>query len=152
VTPIERLLPYRDLPEQPLNPHDDYQTRLQGVVSYKDKMLLMSVIPDRGIFTLLLQQAIKTTAEYVRTNNLSYGPDATAQLLSFVLGGPFTRAAGDDSQRHDDRTSEGVQHAPACGADQPSNLHQVPQSRSAQEVRKDKIRQAVKRTKRTGVE
>ena len=62
---IQQQYPYRNLPEDEL-------VKAQCLVSAEDKTLLMSIYPDRGINTLLIQYAYKHAADFIRKHSLSY--------------------------------------------------------------------------------
>jgi hypothetical protein len=150
---LQLLLPYKNLKEESqVTLGEDYLVKFQGMVSHNDKQLLVTVLPDRTLFTLLLQQAIKQTADYVRTNNLTYSPESTRQLLTFICGGPFTCPPRPVSLGHDNGAGTSVLDAPQGSTDQPAHVHQSPQSRPAKKDREEKIRLAAKRTKRAGSE
>jgi hypothetical protein len=58
---------------------------MQAMVSDKDKDLLMTVIPDRGLYTLVIQHALKRTADYIRINSLTFAStDDQRDLLAYV--------------------------------------------------------------------
>jgi len=62
--------------------------KLQAYVDPVDKGLLMTVIPDRNLYTLLLTHALKRTADFIRTHDLSFDNDADqSRLLQFIITG-----------------------------------------------------------------
>jgi hypothetical protein len=62
--------------------------KLQAYVCPTDKGLLMTVIPDRNLYTLLLTHALKRTADFIRTNDLSFDNDSDqSRLLHFIVNG-----------------------------------------------------------------
>lgn len=68
--------------------------KLQAYVDPTDKGLLMTVIPDRNLYTLLLTHALKRTADFIRTHDLSFDnePDQS-RLLHFIVTGTDISAA-----------------------------------------------------------
>lgn len=61
--------------------------KISGRVLDSDKSLIMTVLPDRGIYNLLIQHAIKRTADFVRDNGLQYSSEADqCRLLDFITG------------------------------------------------------------------
>ena len=68
--------------------------KLQAYVDPTDKGLLMTVIPDRNLYTLLLTHALKRTADFIRTHDLSFDnePDQS-RLLHFIVTGTDIPAA-----------------------------------------------------------
>ena len=68
--------------------------KLQAYVDPTDKGLLMTVIPDRNLYTLLLTHALKRTADFIRTHDLSFDnePDQS-RLLHFLVTGTDISAA-----------------------------------------------------------
>ena len=62
--------------------------KLQAYVDPVDKGLLMTVIPDRNLYTLLLTHALKRTADFIRTHNLAFENDSDqSRLLHFIVTG-----------------------------------------------------------------
>jgi len=62
--------------------------KLQAYVDPTDKGLLMTVIPDRNLYTLLLTHALKRTADFIRTHDLSFDNESDqSRLLNFILTG-----------------------------------------------------------------
>lgn len=57
------------------------------MVGRNDKGLIMSVVPDGGIYTFIIQNAILKTAEYVRRNKLAYSDHDQQRLLDFITRG-----------------------------------------------------------------
>jgi hypothetical protein len=78
--------------------------KLQAYVDPTDKGLLMTVIPDRNLYTLLLTHALKRTADFIRTHDLSFDnePDQS-RLLHFIVTGtdiaPVAPVKADDGLR-----------------------------------------------------
>ena len=68
--------------------------KLQAYVDPTDKGLLMTVIPDRNLYALLLTHALKRTADFIRTHDLSFDnePDQS-RLLHFIVTGTDISAA-----------------------------------------------------------
>ena len=66
----------------------DQKVKLQAYVLEDDKALLMTVIPNRNLYTLLLTHSVKRTADFIRTHNLDYANDADqTRLLAFIITG-----------------------------------------------------------------
>jgi len=66
----------------------DQKVKLQAYVDQGDKDILMTVIPNRNLYTLLLTYNLKRTADFVRTNNLEYSNVTDQQrLLHYVIHG-----------------------------------------------------------------
>jgi len=78
--------------------------KLQAYVDPTDKGLLMTVIPDRNLYTLLLTHALKRTADFIRTHDLSFDndPDQSRPLHFTVTGtdiAPVAPVKADDGLR-----------------------------------------------------
>jgi hypothetical protein len=76
----------------PDDPYSSFKStdkvKLQAYVAQADKDLLMTVLPDRNLYTLLLTHALKRAADLIRNNNLEYSNVADQQrLLNFILTG-----------------------------------------------------------------
>jgi hypothetical protein len=64
------------------------KVKFQAYVDQADKEILMTVIPNRNLYTLLLTHCIKRAADFVRSNNLEYSNVQHQQrLLHFVING-----------------------------------------------------------------
>lgn len=76
----------------PPPPYDDTVglVKTQALVSDKDKDLLMTIIPDRGLYTLIIQHAYKRAADFIRTNDLDYQHDGDAKRLLEFITAPYT--------------------------------------------------------------
>lgn len=61
--------------------------KLQSYVPEADKDLLMLVIPDRNIYALLLNHALRRTVEFINANKLGYNPADQQRLLTFIING-----------------------------------------------------------------
>ena len=84
-----------NLPDSPYaNLKSADMDKLQAYVDPTDKGLLMTVIPDRNLYTLLLTHALKRTADFIRTHDLSIDnePDQS-RLLHFIVTGTDISAA-----------------------------------------------------------
>lgn len=82
--------PYAQFPETEL-------VKLQALVSRADKELLMTILPDRGLYTYVLAITIKRAADFIRINDLDYNDTDQRRLIDFLA-----------------RTDNGFrQHAPA---------------------------------------
>jgi hypothetical protein len=78
----------------PYLPKDPYaalltkdKARLQGYVDPRDKGLLMTVLPVDEIYGFLVAHALKTTANFIRTNNLQYTDKDAKRLTDFIQNG-----------------------------------------------------------------
>jgi len=78
-----------NLPDDPYSHlKADQKVKFQAYVDQSDKDILMTVIPNRNLYTLLLTHSLKRTADFIRTNNLEYSNVQHQQrLLHFVLNG-----------------------------------------------------------------
>jgi len=64
------------------------KVKLQAYVLEQDKALLMTVIPNRNLYTILLTHALKRAADFVRTHNLEFANDSDqARLLAYIITG-----------------------------------------------------------------
>lgn len=64
------------------------KVKFQAYVDSADKDILMTVIPNRNLYTLLLTHCVKRAADFVRTNNLEYSNEShRTRLLHFVING-----------------------------------------------------------------
>lgn len=75
--------------------------KLQAYVDPTDKGLLMTVIPDRNLYTLLLTHALKRTADFIRTHDLSFDnePDQSRLLQYIITGTDIAAVKTDDGLR-----------------------------------------------------
>ena len=108
--------PYADLPTKS-------RVKLQSYVPEADKDRLMLVIPNRDLYTLLINHALRRTVAFINTNELSYAnPGDADRLLQFVIEGtdsasdglhkhPTTRTPRDAVPRDDTRKSTRVRAA-----------------------------------------
>ena len=99
------------LPVLPYDNDHEALVKIQALVGDADKDLLMTVIPDRGLYTLLLQHVIQRTADFIRHHDLEYGRDGDAQkLLDYITENPFRRPAADSptGQTHARDVSRGT--------------------------------------------
>ena len=60
--------------------------KAQALVSRQDKNLISSIIPDHGVFTFLIQHAFANIAERIRSNGLTYSPESSELVLSWIRG------------------------------------------------------------------
>lgn len=89
-------------------------------VSESDKNLLMTVIPNRGLHNLLIQHALKRTADFIRDHQLDYTqPDSATKLLAFVTQAyepvrddAVARPAGKTNARNGGRGAKAVRATP----------------------------------------
>ena len=108
--------PYADLPTKS-------RVKLQSYVPEADKDRLMLVIPNRDLYTLLINHALRRTVAFINTNALSYtNPGDADRLLQYIIEGtdsardglhqrPAARPAGDPVSRNDTRKSARVRAA-----------------------------------------
>jgi len=81
MNPIEQLCPYR-------NVDTDKCSRIQGDVSTIDKNTILSAVPDRGVYNLVIQCAVKRIADFIRTNNINYyDPVDQSRVIDFICHG-----------------------------------------------------------------
>lgn len=119
----------------PPPPYDDTiaLVKIQALVSDKDKDLLMTVIPDRGLYTLLIQHALKRTADFIRHHDLEYSnPEDQLVLAKFItcshedydtVRGPATpRAFGKAVTRDVSGRTEGLRGSSTSVSDLSPNL------------------------------
>lgn len=84
--------PYADLPTKS-------RVKLQSYVPEADKDRLMLVIPNRDLYTLLINHALRRTVAFINDNSLSYtNPGDADRLLQYVIEG--TDSAGDGLHKH----------------------------------------------------
>ena len=90
------------LPPFPYGNNPSTLVKLQARVSDTDKDLLMTVIPDRNLFTLFLQHALKRTADFIRANDLDFNHPGDQQRLLDYITAPYSvrgsTAVGVDGQ------------------------------------------------------
>lgn len=72
------------LPAFPYGNDKKTLVKFQALVSDQDKDLLMTIIPDRNLYTLFIQHALKRTADYIRYHDLEYNPNDQLMLLEFI--------------------------------------------------------------------
>ena len=84
--------PYADLPTKS-------RVKLQSYVPEADKDRLMLVIPNRDLYTLLINHALRRTVAFINDNNLSYSnPGDAERLLGYITNG--LDPAGDRLHEH----------------------------------------------------
>lgn len=75
-------------------PKDPYSTvptkervKLQSYVTGNHKDRLMLVCPDRNLYTLLINHALRRAVEFIDTHNLAYNPVDQQRLIDFIVTG-----------------------------------------------------------------
>lgn len=129
-------LPYDSLAPGELTP-------LSVNISKRDRHTIFTVVSERGFQTWLVQRMYRLTAEYIRSNNLTYG-DA-GRLIEFLRDRTDTCSARISSPRDDGAAIEAVRLDAASGSNVPTDLLETSKAR-----RTGKIREAVKRVKSRG--
>lgn len=115
--------PYSTLP-------DDQLVKLQAMVSKQDKELMITILPDRGLYTFALATFIKRTADFIRLHDLDYLNDADQRaLINFIAGTDdglrqhaVTRTPGQADARNESGRSEGVRQAAADVTNEPASI------------------------------
>jgi hypothetical protein len=108
----------------------------------------MTVIPDRGLYTLLIQHAIKRTADFIRAHELEYiNPDHQSALIAYVTK-PFSvdpvrgyappRVVGETASRDVARRTTRIRESLARVQDKSADVCEGDSSRPAKE-RKEKV-------------
>lgn len=118
MNPIEQLCPYR-------NVDTDKCSRIQGDVSTIDKNTILSAVPDRGVYNLLIQSAVKRTADFIRDNHINYY-DSTDQsrVIDFICHGTDQRVDRTAVAHVDTRAATGVHDAPKTTRRKPAGGRQ----------------------------
>lgn len=114
------------------------RVKLQSYVPADEKDLLMTVLPNRDLYTLLNNHALKRTADFIRRNALTYCPADQKRLLDFVIRGfdsaevtgsanglrehSTTRTPGDTVPRDATRSTTRVRRTVKGGEDKPANV------------------------------
>lgn len=94
------------------------KVKLQCYVCPRDKGELMTVIPNRDLYTLLITHSLQRAANFIRTNNLSFDNDADqSRLLQFILTGIDPVAAGPVSPTPEDGLRKRATPRPSRKAD-----------------------------------
>ena len=71
------------------------RVKLQAYVPEADKDQLMVVIPNRDLYTLLINHALKRTVAFIKSNQLSYSnPGDAERLLAYIINGVDTTSNG----------------------------------------------------------
>ena len=100
-----------------------------------DKDLIMTVIPDRNLYTLLIQHAFKRTADFIRAHDLEYtNPGDQERLLAFITsdhqafnpvrGSTDLCPVGEADVRNDPRRTARIRESLARVQDQSADVKQ----------------------------
>lgn len=105
--------------------------KLQALVSRADKELMMTILPDRGLYTFALATFIQRTADFIRFNELEYNDTDQRRLINFINGNlnfsvnglrehAAARTPGNPDARDEPGAVEGVREAPKDVANKPA--------------------------------
>jgi hypothetical protein len=88
----------------PPDPYGDVPTKnrvkLQSYVPETEKDRLMLVIPNRDLYTLLINHALKRTVKFITDNNLNYStPGDAERLLEYITRDYVPTPATDNGLR-----------------------------------------------------
>jgi hypothetical protein len=63
------------------------KVKLQSYVTSEDKDLLMTIVPNRDLYILLANSALKRTVDFIKKNGLQYNPTDAQRLINFIVTG-----------------------------------------------------------------
>lgn len=111
--------PYKDLPpEKKCRTNVDY--------SDDDRTRILTVVPDHGFLSFIVQNALYSTAQYIRDNNLTY--EHRQQVIDFVCQRTNSRLAETTANGHvTGRTAE-LRGSTTNSANEQSDVRQTSQS------------------------